>query len=84
MFIYSADRRAIPKGNLMELCVDGNWKIWIRDCGGVMVSIYVVREGSASVSNLKASHSVHGSWLEYLQSAWVVIGEIGTSCQVIH
>ena len=33
-------RTTILKGVLVGLCVNGNWQIWVRYCGGEIVSIH--------------------------------------------
>ena len=62
-FVYDTDRAAILNGNLVGLCVDGNWEIRVRDYGSEMMSIYAVRDGTAVSPNVKKeSFSVHWSW----------------------
>ena len=38
----------------MGLDVDGNRKVWVRNCGGETVSIHAVREKAAGFSNVKS------------------------------
>ena len=52
--VYNTNRPAILKMDLVGLSVDGNWQIWVRDCGSEAVSIYEVREGAAGISNLNS------------------------------
>ena len=51
-FVYNADRPANLK-DVMGLCVDGNWEIWVRGCGGETVSIYAIGEEAVGFSIVK-------------------------------
>ena len=43
-FVYDVDRSTVLNGDLVGLCLDGNWEIWVRGCGSGTVCIFVVRE----------------------------------------
>ena len=45
-FVYDTDKAANLNGKLVELCVDGNWEIRVRDYGSEMMSIYADRVNS--------------------------------------
>ena len=32
--------------------MNGNWQVWVRYCGGEVVSIYMVRKGTDGFSNV--------------------------------
>ena len=51
--VYDTHRPAILKRDLMGMCMDGNWKIWVRDCGSESMSIYAIRERVAEFSNVR-------------------------------
>ena len=57
-FVYDTNRPAFLERDLMGLGVNGNWQIWVRYCGGEVVSIHRVRKGMAGFSNVKALHSI--------------------------
>ena len=37
---YDLNKPAILIRDLVRWCVDDNWWIWVRDCGGETVSLY--------------------------------------------
>ena len=51
--MYDINRSAILKRNLVGLCVDVNWQIWVQDWDSEMVSNYAVREGEVGFANVK-------------------------------
>ena len=53
-FVYDMHRPSLLKGDLVGLCLDGNWEICVRGCSGEIMSIYAVIEGAAGISNEKA------------------------------
>ena len=34
-FVYDTDRLAFLERNQVALCVNGNWQVWVRYCGGL-------------------------------------------------
>ena len=49
-FVYDTNRPAFLEGDMVGLCVNGNWQICIRYCGGEAVFIHMVRKGTAGFS----------------------------------
>ena len=41
IFVYDTNRPAFLESDLVGLCVDGNWQVWVQYCGE-LVSIHVV------------------------------------------
>ena len=52
--MYDTNRPAFLERDLVGLCVNSNWQVWVRYCGGEVVSIHTVRKGTASFSNVKS------------------------------
>ena len=44
--VCDAGRPVIVKVDLVGLCIDGNWEIWVRGCDSKIVSICAIREGA--------------------------------------
>ena len=53
-FVYDTNRPAFLERGLVGLGVNGNWQVWVRYCGGEVVSIHMVREGTPGFSNVKS------------------------------
>ena len=45
---------AILKGDLVGLCVIGNWLTWVSYCGSETVSIHLVGEGTVGFSDVES------------------------------
>ena len=56
------------EGDLMGLCVNGNWQIWVRCCGGETVSVHTVGKGTVGFSDVKniTLCTNGGCWLKIL------------------
>ena len=53
-FVYDTNRPAFFEGDMVGLCVNGNWQIWVLYCGGEMVSIHTVGNEMAGFSIVKS------------------------------
>ena len=53
-FVYDTNKQAFLERNLVGLCVNGNWQVWVRYCGGEVVSIHTVRKGMVGFYNVKS------------------------------
>ena len=41
-FVNDTNRSAFLESDLVGLCVNGNWQVWVRNCGGETVSTHTV------------------------------------------
>ena len=41
-FVNDTNRPAFLERDLVGLCVNGNWQIWVQYCGGETVSIHTI------------------------------------------
>ena len=55
--VYGTKRPTILEVQMVELCVNGNWKIWFPYCAGGTVSIHMVGKGTAGFSNVKKHYT---------------------------
>ena len=39
-FVFDTNRPAFLERDLVGLCVNGNWQVWVRYCGGESVHSY--------------------------------------------
>ena len=53
-FVYDTNRPEFLEKDLAGLGENGNWQVWVRYCGGEVVSIHTVRKGTAGFSNVKS------------------------------
>ena len=52
LFVYDINRPAFMERDLVGLCMNGNWQVWVQYCGGEKVSIHMVRKGTTGFSNV--------------------------------
>ena len=53
-FMYDINRPVFLEKDLVGLCVNGNWQVWVRYCRGEMVFIHTVGKGIAGFSKVKS------------------------------
>ena len=68
-FMYDMDRPAMLIGDLVGLCVDGNWYIWVQSCGCHMVYIYRIYAKIPRIFFLEFSEEKLGC-AHYLKQGW--------------
>ena len=51
-FVYDTDTSAILEGDLVGLCVNGSWQIWVRYYGGGTVSIHMVEQEGGTLMDV--------------------------------
>ena len=53
-FVYDTNRPAFLERDQVGFSVNGNSYVWVRYCGGEVVSIHMVRKEMAGFSNVKS------------------------------
>ena len=50
--MYNTNRLTFLERDLVGLCMNGNWQVWVRCCGGEAVSIHMVRKHYAHYTEI--------------------------------